>query len=96
MEPQIANDLIWKTIPGYENYEISNTGFVKNIKFGKMKKLNEIIMKYFINKRITIFKNGKRKVYYINKLLKELFTQEELNILPSSTKTTNEEELKNY
>jgi hypothetical protein len=22
------NDLIWKTIPGYENYEISNTGLI--------------------------------------------------------------------
>jgi hypothetical protein len=29
MEPQ--NNLIWKTIPGYENYEISNTGLVENI-----------------------------------------------------------------
>jgi hypothetical protein len=27
MEPQ--NNLIWKTIPDYENYEISNTGLGK-------------------------------------------------------------------
>jgi hypothetical protein len=45
-----------------------------------MKKLIEIPMKYFIKKRVTIFKNGKRKFYYINKLVKELFTQEELNV----------------
>jgi hypothetical protein len=48
MVPQI--DLIWKTFPGYENYEISNTGLVKNVKFGKMKKLIEIPMKYFIKR----------------------------------------------
>jgi hypothetical protein len=57
------------------NYEISNTGLVKNIKFGKMKNLIEIPMKHFINKRVRVYKNGKRKFYYIHKLLKELFTQ---------------------
>jgi hypothetical protein len=35
MEPQNLNNLIWKIIIGYENYEISNTGLVKNIKFEK-------------------------------------------------------------
>jgi hypothetical protein len=45
-EPQ--NNLIWKIIPDYENYEISNAGLLKNIKFGKMKKLIEIPMKPFI------------------------------------------------
>jgi hypothetical protein len=44
-------------------------------------------MKHFIKKRVTVYKNGKRKFYYINKLLKELFTQEELNV------PTNEETL---
>jgi hypothetical protein len=29
---ELQNNLIWKTIPGYENYEISNTGLVKNSK----------------------------------------------------------------
>jgi hypothetical protein len=52
MESQ--NNLIWKTIPNDKNYEISNTGLVKNVKFGKMKKLIEIPMKHFIKKRITI------------------------------------------
>jgi hypothetical protein len=89
MEPQ--NNLIWKTIPGYENYEISNTGLVKNIKFGKMKKLIEIPMKHFIKKRVTGYKNGKKKFYYINKLVKELFTQAELNTFPSSTVPTKED-----
>jgi hypothetical protein len=42
-----------------------------------MKKLIEIPMKHFIKKRVTVYKNGKRKFYYINKLLKELFTPEE-------------------
>jgi hypothetical protein len=87
MEPQ--NNLIWKTILGYENYEISNIGFVKNVKIGKMKKLIEIPMKRFIKKRVTVYKNRKRKFYYINKLLKELFTPEELNVSsPANTLTT--------
>jgi hypothetical protein len=90
MEPQNVNDLIWKTIPDYENYEISNTALVKNIKFSKMKKLIEISMKHFIKKRVTVYKNGKRKLYYINKLLTEFFTPEELNV--TNTLTTNEEE----
>jgi hypothetical protein len=54
MELQKENNLIWKTIPRYENYQISNTGVVKNIKFGKMKKLIEIPMKHFIKKRVTV------------------------------------------
>jgi hypothetical protein len=37
-------------------------------------------MKHFIKKRVTVYINGKRKFYYINKLLKELFTPEELNV----------------
>jgi DNA-binding transcriptional regulator LsrR (DeoR family) len=85
MEPQ--NNLIWKTIPGYENYEISNTGLGKNIKFGKMKKLIEIPMKHFITNRVNVYKNGKRKFYYINKLLKEQFTQEELKVVPTNEET---------
>jgi hypothetical protein len=44
-----------------------------------MKKLIEISMKHFISKRITVYKNGKMKFYYINKLLKELFTPEQLD-----------------
>jgi hypothetical protein len=51
-----------------------------------MKKLIEMPMKHFIKKRVLLYKNGKRKFNYINKLLKELFTPEELNI---STPTQN-------
>jgi hypothetical protein len=53
---------------------------VKNVKFGKRKKLIEIPMKHFIKKRVTVYKKGKRKFYYINKLLKELFTPKELYV----------------
>jgi hypothetical protein len=67
MELQKENNLIWKRIPIYEKYEISNSGLVKNLKFGKMKKLIEIPMKHFIKKRVTVYKNEKRKLYYINK-----------------------------
>jgi hypothetical protein len=62
-----------------------------------MKKLIEIPMKHFIKKRVTVYINGKRKFYYINKLLKELFILEELyleelNVVPPKIKSpTNEE-----
>jgi hypothetical protein len=78
MDPQ--NSLIWKTIPGYENYEISHSSIVKNVKFCSMKTSIEIPMKHFINKRVTVYKNEKRKFYYINKLLKEVFTPDELSL----------------
>jgi hypothetical protein len=63
-----------------------------------MKKLIEIPMKHFIKKRVTVFKNGKTKFYYINKLLKELFTpeelhSEELNVVPTKSSSTNEDSL---
>jgi hypothetical protein len=47
-------------------------------------------MKHLIKKRVIVYKNGKRKFYYIYKLLKELFTPEELNV--TNTLTINEQE----
>jgi hypothetical protein len=53
------NVLFWKSILNYENYEISNTGLVKNIKFGKMKNLIEIPMKHFIKREQQYIKMEK-------------------------------------
>jgi hypothetical protein len=61
-----------------------------------MNKLIEIPMKHIIKKRVTVYKNGKRKFYYINKLLIELFTPEELNIKVNGNGTVTNEELQTY
>lgn len=29
------SDEVWKTIPGFPDYQVSNTGFVKSLKFGR-------------------------------------------------------------
>jgi len=59
---------IWKTIPGFENYEVSNKGRVKSLKFGK-----ERIKKQSINNSgylvLNLFKNGKRKQFQIHQLV---------------------------
>lgn len=35
----------WKPIPGYEEYEVSNLGRVRSLKFGKMRILKTVIQK---------------------------------------------------
>jgi hypothetical protein len=68
---------IFKNIEDYSDYEISNFGRVKSLKFGKEKILNPTIdgHGYF---NIGLFKNGKRKVKTIHQLVAESF----LNHIP--------------
>jgi hypothetical protein len=44
------NNLIWKKIPDYENFEISNIDVIKTGNFCKITKLIEIPMKNSIKK----------------------------------------------
>jgi len=64
---------IWKNILDYENnYQISNSGRIKSLKFGKEKILKQIKDNYnyfFIN----LCKNGKSKIKYIHHLVYETF-----------------------
>lgn len=59
---------IWKTIEDFPDYQISNYGNVKSLKFGKEK-----IMKQEIDKgnyrRIELFKNGKSKTFKVHRLV---------------------------
>ena len=59
--------MILKTIEGYENYQISDTGIVMNKKTGKELKQQE--KKGYMN--VNLFKNGKK----INKLVHRLVAQ---------------------
>lgn len=78
---------IWKNIPGYENlYQVSNYGNIKTLsriiidKTGKVNlKIKERLLKLNDNgngyKSVGLCKNGKRKVFYIHRLVAELFLE---------------------
>lgn len=56
----------WKTIEGYENYEVSTAGQVRNKKTGK-------ILKQWKNNRgylkVNLCKNGKQKCFSVHRLV---------------------------
>ena len=73
MEKKYINE-IWRPIKGYEGlYEVSNLGRIKSLKFGK-----ERIMKLGTNScgylHIGLYKNGKRKIFLVHRLVMEAFT----------------------
>lgn len=63
---------IWKSIKGYENYEVSNFGRVKSFWYGKEKilKPNKINNGYL---QVVLFKDGKRKNFFIHRLVASAF-----------------------
>jgi len=69
---------IWKTVIGFEDYEISNLGNIKSLKFNKIRNLNPGInsKKYY---NITLFKNGIRKTKEVHQIVAESF----LNHIPN-------------
>jgi len=58
----------FKKIPGYEDYQVSNFGNVKSLKFGK-----ERILKAYIDTRgyliVCLLKNQKRKQFQVHQLV---------------------------
>lgn len=63
---------IWKNIKEYEDYQVSNLGRVKSLKFGK-----EIIMSQKIDRKgylcVNLCKNGKHKKFSVHRLVAEAF-----------------------
>ena len=63
---------VWKTIKGFEDYQISNLGNVKSLKNGKEK-----ILKSHPNERgyynVDLYLSNKRKTLRIHKLVSEYF-----------------------
>jgi len=63
---------IWKTIPGYERYELSNEGKVRSLKFGKVRELKPGIdtSGYY---RVVLCKGGKCKSFGVHVLVAMVF-----------------------
>jgi len=66
----ILNNEEWRTIDGYENYQVSNTGQVKNIKTGR-------ILVSFAQKTgyhsVILCREGKQATKYVHKLVAKAF-----------------------
>lgn len=75
----------WKVINGYENYEISNYGIIRNIRSGKI--LSQSIRNNY--KRVGLFLKPKQKSFDVHRLVAEHFLPEpspELVLAASKTK----------
>ena len=60
---------IWKKIKDYPNYMVSNLGNVKSEK----KVLKPVLVNNYL--KVTLYKNGKRKQFYIHKLVAYAFQE---------------------
>lgn len=66
---------IWKTIPEFENYEVSNKGNVRNNNFhntGKCKLIAQTPDSRGYLK-VSLFKNNKRKCFFVHRLVAQAF-----------------------
>jgi len=69
---------IWKEVKGYEDYQVSNFGNIKSLKYGK-----EIIKKKFLNKKngyyyIGFSKNSKYSNFPVHQLVAMVFLNHKL------------------
>lgn len=73
--------MTWKTIPGFDNFEICEGGQVRNRKTGKVKKLttNKSGKLY-----VTLHQNNKSTTKVIDNLIEELFDGQ--YVLPDKVK----------
>lgn len=64
----------WKAIAGYEGYAVSNLGRVKSLKYDKEK-----ILKPYKHRDgylfVYLYRNGKRKMFYVHRLVASAFIQ---------------------
>jgi hypothetical protein len=68
---------IWKDIKGYENlYQVSNLGNVKNKNTNKQLYYSGSTKGYL---RVGLFKNKKRKMFYIHRLVAQTFIKNKGN-----------------
>lgn len=70
---------IYKDIQGYEGYQVSNHGNVKSLKYGKERILKPAKVS-FGYLRVDLSKQGKRKIYYIHRLVAMAFIDNPNNL----------------
>jgi len=68
---------IWKKIEGFEDYEISNKGRVKSLKFGKERILKKAITNNY--EIVTIFNNGIRTQRMVHQFVAMTFLNHKPN-----------------
>lgn len=77
---------IWKEIPDYPDYQVSNQGRIKSLKFGKERILTPRESSKEGNYSITFCQNGKKKTKRVYKLMGETFLdlkqEEEIFFIP--------------
>lgn len=72
-------DEVWKDIEGYEGlYQVSNLGRVRSLKFNKTKILKQGNVNGY--KRVVLSKNGKRKNYFVHRLVAMAFISNPNNL----------------
>jgi len=66
---------VWRDVEWYENYEISNTGKIRN-------KLNGNILEQNLKKHgsyvVTLYKNGKKNILLVHRLLEIAFIENQI------------------
>lgn len=62
---------IWKPIKGYQDYEVSDLGNVRSLKYGKVKLLKPGISRGYYH--VNLWKNGKVKNLLVHRLVVETF-----------------------
>lgn len=71
------NEVVWKPIPGYEQlYEVSNTGFVRNVHTGLIKS-NEIDKNGYV--RIQLCKDKVHRKFFVHRLVATCFIENPQN-----------------
>ena len=63
IDPEVV--IIWKPVEGYPNYEVSNYGAVRNVKFGRVL-LPSVAGNY---DHVTIYRDGESKTINVHRLV---------------------------
>ena len=70
---------IWKDIPNYEGYyQVSNLGNVKSIRFNREKLLKKCVNSFGYC-LVVLYKNKKRKIFYVHQLVAIAFLNHKPN-----------------
>lgn len=70
---------IWKTIENYDDYQVSNLGNVKSLKFGKEKILKAgLIGNGYL--QVSLCKNGIKNNWLVHRLVANAFIQNPYNL----------------